>query len=203
LKPEYRGPESPEKPGNNDGVCDPGERCFVGSHVDTLEDSAGIQYLVANGETSSPCEVALSTYQLSTGRNLLKQVELGGGRKKVLTLWRCGRGWVDEHVGCAKAAPYCVISTQSEARRPDDLSEPVATPHAGEIIVMRENGLEIRRLALTRTVFFTNAGGGNYWAAPRAAISGDGSLVISDSNFGQRGKPRVTLIETGFGPKPN
>jgi hypothetical protein len=141
--------------------------------------------------------------RLNTGGNLLKQVELGGGRKKVLTLWRCGWGWVDEHVGCAKAAPYCVISTQSEERRPDDMSQPVATPHAGEIIVMRENGLEIRRLALTRTVFFTGAGSGNYWAAPRAAISGDGSLVISDSNFGQRGKPRVTLIETGFGPKPN
>jgi hypothetical protein len=27
--------------------------------------------------------------------------------------------------------------------------------------------------------------------------------VTSDSNFGQGGKPRVTLIETGFGPKPN
>jgi hypothetical protein len=203
LKPEFRGPESPEKPGNNDGVCDPGERCFVGSHLDTLEDSAGIQYLVANGETSSPCEVALSTYQLNTGPNLLKQVELGGGRKKVLTLWRCGRGWVDEHVGCAKSAPYCVISTQSVERRTDDMSEPVPTPHAGEIILMRENGLEIRRLALTRTVFYAGAGSGNYWAAPRAAISNDGSLVVSDSNFGQLGKPRVTLIETGYGPKPN
>jgi len=202
LKLEYRGPESPERPGNNDGVCDPGERCYVGSHVDTLEDSAGIQYLVANGETSSPCEVALSTYRLNTGIDLLKQVELGGGRKKVLTLWRCGRGWVDEHVGCAKSAPYCVISTQSEARRPDDMSEYVPTPHAGEIIVMRENGLEIRRIALTHTVFFTTAGSGNYWAAPRAAISNDGSLVTSDSNFGQIGKPRVTLIDTGFGVKP-
>jgi hypothetical protein len=171
--------------------------------LDTLEDSAGIQYLVENGETSAPCEFSLSTYQLNTGLNMLKQVELGGGRKKVLTLWRCGPGWVDEHVGCAKAAPYCVISTQSEARRPDDMSEYVPTPHAGEIIVMRENGLEIRRLALTRTVFFTNAGEGNYWAAPRAAISNDGSLVTADSNFGQRGRPRVTLIETGFGPKPN
>jgi hypothetical protein len=83
------------------------------------------------------------------------------------------------------------------------MSEPVATPHSGEIIVMRENGLEIRRLALTRTVFFTNAGEGNYWAAPRAAISSDGSLVASDSNFGRSGRPRVTLIETGFGPKPH
>ncbi len=203
LKLEYRGPESPDKPGNNDGVCDPGERCLVGSHLDTLEDSAGIQYLVTNGETSYPCEVSLATYQLNTGVNLLKQVELGGGRKKVLTLWRCGRGWVDEHIGCAKSAPYCVISTQAEARRPDDLSEYVPTPHAGELIVMRDNGLEIRRIALTRTVFFTNAGEGNYWAAPRAAMSNDGSTVAADSNFGQIGKPRVTLIDTGFGSKPH
>jgi hypothetical protein len=66
---------------------------------------------------------------------------------------------------------------------------------------MRDNGLEIRRLALSRTVFYTNAGDGNYWAAPRAAISNDGTVVASDSNFGEIGKPRVTLIETGFGPK--
>ena len=96
-----------------------------------------------------------------------------------------------------------MISTQAEARRPDDLSEYVPTPHAGELIVMRDNGLEIRRIALTRTVFFTNAGEGNYWAAPRAAMSNDGSTVVADSNFGQIGKPRVTLIETGFGSKPH
>lgn len=203
LKPEFRGPENPEKPGNHDGVCDPGDRCMVGSHIDTLEDSAGIQYLVENGETSTPCEVSLSTFQLNTGVNMVKQVELGGGKKKVLTLWRCGRGWVDEHVACAKAAPYCVISTQSEARRPDDVSSYVPTPHAGEIIVMRENGMEIRRLAMTHTALFTTAGDANYWAAPRAAISNDGSVVASESNFGQAGKPRVTLIETGYGPKPN
>ena len=102
LKLEYRGPEGVEKPGNNDGVCDPGELCLVGSHLDTLEDSAGIQYLVENDATNVPCEVSLSTFQLNTGLNLLKPVELGGGRKKVMTLWRCGPGWVDEHVGCAK-----------------------------------------------------------------------------------------------------
>ena len=47
---------------------------------------------------------------------------------------------------------------------------------------MRENGLEIRRLALTRTILF-NAGDGNYWAAPRAAISGDGCLVVIGLEF--------------------
>jgi hypothetical protein len=83
------------------------------------------------------------------------------------------------------------------------MSDPVPTPHAGEIMVMRENGLEIRRLALSHSVLFTDAGDGNYFATPRAAISNDGSVVTSDSNYGQRGRPRVTLIETGYGPKPN
>jgi hypothetical protein len=124
LKLEYRGPEDPGRGGNHNGVCDPGERCYVGSHLDTLEDSAGIQYLVESLETTIPCEVSLSTFQLNTGIDLLKQVELGGGRKKVMTMWRCGPGWVDQHIGCAKSAPYCVISTQSPARRPGDMSDP-------------------------------------------------------------------------------
>ena len=197
LKPEFRGPESPERPGNNNGVCDPGERCYFGSHVDTLEDSGGIQYLVEDRESGAPCEVAVNTFQLNTGVNMLKQVELGGGRKKVMTLWRCGRGWVDEHVGCAKSAPYCVISTQAEGRSREDVSEAVPTPHANELIVIRENGLEIRRLALTRTVYYNGAN--NYMAAPRAALSSDGSAVIMESNFGQFGKPRVVMVETGYG----
>jgi len=37
-----------------------------------------------------------------------------------MTLWRCGPGWVDEHVGCARTAPYCVISTQNVKRKPND-----------------------------------------------------------------------------------
>ena len=200
LKPEYRGPEDIERGGNHNGVCDPGERCFVGSHVDTLEDSAGIQYLVMNAETLSPCEVSLSTYQLNKGIEMNKQVELGGGRKHIMTLWRCGPGWVDEHVGCARSAPYCVISTQNVTRRPNDPAPLVPTPHAGEIIVMRDNGAELRRLALSRSALFTDGGAGNYWSSPRAAISGDGSLVVSDSNFGVHvNGQRVTLIQTGYG----
>jgi hypothetical protein len=200
LKPEYRGPEDMERNGNRNGICDPGERCVVGSHVDTLEDAAGIQYLVMNAETIVPCEVSLSTYQLNKGTDLNRQVELGGGRKKVMSLWRCGPGWVDEHVGCAKAAPYCVISTESAPRRPGDQSPLVPTPHGGMIFLMRGNGDEVRPLALSRSVIFTDGGGDNYWAAPRSAISSDASLVVSDSNFGDR-QTRVTVIETGVGTK--
>jgi hypothetical protein len=197
LKPEFRGPENLEHNGNKDGRCDPFESCMVGSHLDTLEDAAGIQYLVENKATNTPCEVALSTFQLNRGIEMARQVELGGGRRRVMTLWRCGPGWVDEHIACAKSAPYCVISTQSEERRPGDLAQVKPTPHAGEIILMRGNGDEVRRIAMSRTVLFAGAGDRNYWAAPRASISSDGALVVSDTNFGDQAGPRVTLIETG------
>ncbi len=172
---------------------------MIGSHVDTLEDSGGTQYLVMNAETSSPCEVSLSTYQLNKGTEMNRQIELGGGRKRVMTLWRCGPGWVDEHIACARSSPYCVISTQNVPRAANDLSPFIPTPHAGEIIVMRENGVELRRLALSRSALFPGGGDQNYWSTPRAAISSDGSLVVSDSNFGVPANgQRVTLIETGY-----
>jgi hypothetical protein len=201
LKPEFRGPENVERGGNRDGKCDPGENCFVGSHIDTMEDSAGVQYIVGDFETSAPCEVAVDTYQLNKGLDLLKQAELGGGRRRVMTLWRCGPGWVDLHTGCAKAAPYCVISTQAPKRNPADTSPIVPTPHANEIIVMRENGVEIRRIALTRAIYYTDAGDLNYWVAARAALSNDGSLVVADTNFGVHGVSRSIMIETGYPSK--
>ena len=37
---------------------------------------------------------------------------------------------------------------------------------------MRENGMELRRLALSRSALFPGAGEANYWSTPRAAISG-------------------------------
>jgi hypothetical protein len=196
LKPEFRGPENLERNGNKDGRCDPGERCLVGSHLDTLEDAQGIQYLVENQETSTPCEVSLNTLQISKGMAMTLPVEAGGGRRRVMTMWRCGPGWVDEHIACAKAAPYCVISTQSEMRPPGDLSQPRATPHAGELILLRGAGEEVRRIAMTRTTLFINAGD-KYWEAPRASIASDASLIVSDTNFGEVGNPRVILVETG------
>jgi len=203
LDLEFRGPEDPQSNGNHDGVCDPGEKCMNPSHADTLEDSAGLQYLVFDSFTETPCEVATATYQLNKGMNILQPVELGGGRRKVMSLWRCpfptSNGGTDDHVGCAKKAPYCVISSVAPYRSVSD--PPLRFPHATEIIVMRENGLEVRRLAETRSVRFKEEGDEAYWAEPRAAISNDGSLVVADSNFGERSGVRVTLISTGY-PKP-
>ncbi len=172
---------------------------MVGSHLDTLEDSAGTQYLVMNEESISPCEYAVNTYQLNKGSAMNRQIEIGGGRKRVMTLWHCGPGWVDEHIGCARSAPYCVISTQNVPRDANDPAPFVPTPHAGQIFVMRENGVEIRPLALSHSLLFPGQGDPNYWSTPRAAISPDASLVVADSNFGVQNKgQRVILIETGY-----
>ncbi len=205
LDLEFWGPEAPDSNGNHDGVCDPGEKCMNPSHSDTFEDSSGTQYIVFDSFTENPCEVALATYQLNKGVNILQPVELGGGRRKVMSLWQCpfpnANKGTDEHIGCAKNAPFCVISTVSPYRNPSD--PPLRFPHATEIMVMRENGLEVRRLAESRSVRFWQDGfDGAYWAEPRAAISNDGSLVVSDSNFGEIAGVRVTLIATGFG-KPS
>jgi hypothetical protein len=200
LDLEFRGPEDPESNGNHDGICDVGEKCMAPSHSDTFEDSNGTQYLVFDHFTENPCEVSLGTYQLNKGSMILQPVELGGGKRTVMSLWKCPfpntKGGTDEHIGCAKYAAFCVISTISPFRTAAEL--PLRFPHATEVMVMRGNGLEVRRLAQTRSVRFPEDGDESYWSMPRAAISNDGSLVVADSNFGVRGGVRVTLIPTGY-----
>jgi hypothetical protein len=202
---EYRGPEDPEGRGNHDGVCDPGERCLATPHTDTLEDSAGIQYLVFNAQ-AAPCEFALATYRLNAGPKILLAAELGGGRKRIMAIDKCsGPGpWPkDDHIGCAKNAPYCAISLTYNANKSvDDRSPTVQTPHQAELFVMRDNGAEILRLATLRSMRFTQDGDEGYWTQPRACLANDASLVVADTNFGQQGKVRVILVETGIG-KPS
>ena len=146
------------------------------SHADTLEDSGGTQYIVFDSFTELPCEVSTATYQLNKGASLPQPVELGGGRRKVMSLYQCpfpsaNRG-PDEHIGCAKNAPFCVISTVAPYRHASD--PPLRYPHATEIMVMRENGLEVRRLAESRSVRFWEDGDSmSYFAEPRAAISNE------------------------------
>lgn len=195
---EFRGPEDLEGAGNHDGVCDPGERCMYPSHADTLEDSAGIQYLVYNSQTEFPCEVSVATYQINKGVKLMEPAVLGGGRTKVMTLWKCpfpNSPGPDEHVACAKKAPYCVISTVSPLRSAKDA--PLRFPHTTEILIFRENGLEVKRLAQTRSVPLREEAGENYWSQSHGSISNDASLIIFDSNFGVVKGQRVNVLETG------
>ena len=58
---------------------------------------------------------------------------------------------------------------------------------------------QIRRLAITRTIYYSTEDGTNfgYWAIARGSISQDASTVIYDSNFGEPTQMRVMLVETG------
>ena len=122
---------------------------------------------------------------------------LGGGRKKVATLWKCpfpNSPGPDEHVACAKKAPYCVISTVAPIRSAKDA--PLRFPHASEILMFHENGLEVRRLAQTRSAPLREEGNESYWSQPHGAISNDGSLIVFDSNFGIVNGHRINILQT-------
>ena len=201
---EHLGPEQPDWGGNGNRVCDPGERCLKGNHFDTFEDAAGTQYLLGALETRYPCEYAMYSLQLNRGLGLLTPIELGGGSKRLLTLFRCGGEdtWADWHAGCAKLTPYCVVSTtygnfQFQKTDPKPIKR---TPHLSEVFVIRGNGLEIRRLIQHRSIPLAGEEARSYWTTPRACISYDGAYVVADSNFGVPNAHRVLLVETGFGP---
>ena len=147
-----------------------------------MADSDGKQYLVEGKGSNDPCELDLVTLDLSKGANLWKPLSNGGGRKIGLNIAKCGAPWPDYHIGCAKSAPYCVLSTMTGRRNPADLTTPLpAVPHRDELIVMRGNALDFTRIAMTRSVQYSTD---SYWTQPRAALSNDGTLVVFDSNFG-------------------
>jgi hypothetical protein len=209
---EFRGPEFPQPDfqasasGNNNDVCEPNETCFGAYHSDTFEDSDGQQYMAFVADLDSPCQREIMTVQLNKGRLLLHSISSGGGRTDVMPMDLCGGGpielWLENHTGCARKSPYCVISTNyTSTRNPADLTTPInRTTHLSELMVMRGNGLEIRRVAQTRGIQFSND---SYWSVAKASISSDGGKVLWDSNFGypNRGET-VAMAYTGYGSTP-
>lgn len=199
---EYRGPEIPagimggdSGKHNYDGVCDPGEGCFANPHADVFQDN-GRQYIfVDSGQDAPTCEDDLVSLQISKGINMFAPVDQGGGRKIFFTLFKCGVTWANAHFDCAKSTnAFCVISTDLQATALPNQIRDGKTPFEDEIIVIRGNGLEVRRVAEHRSVRT------QYWDTPRASISNDGSLVLWDSNFGNPAEHRVVVAETGFAP---
>jgi len=203
---EFKGPELLGGNGNHDGICDPGETCLGSPHGDTFEDSQGTQFLMAPLEFSVPCGFFLVSYQINKGAQLGNPVELGGGLRVIMQLYRCGAGdnWADLHVGCARNAPLCAISTTYGGlgfqRTDNDTTPIVRSPHLSEIFVVRDNGVEVKRLVEHRSVPFKSEGANSYWTTPRACMSMDGSFIVADSNFGVPNAHRVVVIETGLGP---
>lgn len=200
----YRGGELLTSQGNRDGICDPGEPCLGSPHADTMEDAAGNQYLVTAEESIVPCEFDIVAYQLNKEDRPGLLVELGGGLRRVMRLYRCGGKdlWADIHLGCAKLSPQCVISigyNHFAYQYPINSTTPIAhTPHVGEVLVIK-NLTEVRRLFMHRSMALSTEPDQSYWTTPRACLSPDGSYVMADSNFGEPNRHRVVVAETGTG----
>lgn len=203
LSFEYLAPERLDGSGDGDGVCEPNETCYKGEHADTLEDAQGSQFLVGEMEVNAPCSFGIQSFRLSRP-NLLTAEEAGGGARRLLTLQLCGGQdpWVDWHLSCAKHAPHCAVSTTyggfGAARDPADRTPVKRTAHLSEILVIRDHGREVRRLAQHRSMPFKNEDANGYWSTPRASISYDGAYVVFDSNFGEPNRQRVAAVETGI-----
>ncbi len=204
LEFENYGPETAIGRGDRDGVCEPGDQCIGSLHLDTFEDSNGLQHFITSVESFAVCGFSLYSFQLNRGPAIGAPVELGGGAKKMLQMYRCGGmdRWNDMHIGCAKASPHCVVATTNAGfnRQLGPNESPQRTAHVSEIFVIRDNGAEIRRLAQHRSVPLQGEPANSYWSTPRACMSPDGAWVLADSNFGQVEQIRVILVETGFGP---
>jgi hypothetical protein len=178
--------------GNNDGICDPNESCITTPHSDVMEDFDGQQYLVYLSGTNSPCQANFSTLQLNKGLDMLMSSLIGGGRKDAALAFKCGLTWSSYHVGCAKSAPYCVWSIDSPAANLPTQMRNGTEPYFGEVIIMRGNGVEFRRIAMHRSVLW------GFWDQPRACISNDGRYALWDTNFGRADARWVVMAYTGY-----
>ena len=103
---------------NPDNGCVPSAgRCLSQAHDDTVEDANGIQYLVQAPYYESPNAIGLVAFQLNTGKLMTLPIELGGGMH-LIYWYQPGSGvsmLTMNHVGCARNAPYCVLTTGKAA----------------------------------------------------------------------------------------
>jgi hypothetical protein len=146
----------------------------------------------------------------ATGGLMAKQAsEATGGGLTVGWLVREGGGvdnFLDQHVGCAKAAPYCVLSAEDTVDgtviSPTATTFPGRNARQGTIAVIRGVSQEVRQIAYSRSPRFSNDA---YWAYPRACLSNDGSYVLFDSNLGYpngSSNENVLTVFTGYGSHP-
>jgi hypothetical protein len=195
LRVVGRGPEL--SGGNGDGVCDAGEHCLSSRHGDVFQSSDGQQWYMTALDTVNPTARNLVSLRLSSAAIGLRE-ELGGGLRKIMTLFPGGTQWLDLHVGCAKYAPTCVVSMQTNIP-----VQPAAAlnivPNGGQLFAVRNNN-EVRQLGFHRSVQIIGESAGSYWSRARACISGDARYVLFTSNFGRMNQQRPVLLEMGIWP---
>jgi hypothetical protein len=195
LRVVGRGPELTG--GNGDGVCDVGEHCLSSRHGDVFESSDGQQWYMTALDTVNPTARNLVSLRLNSSAIGLR-AELGGGLRKIMTLFPAGSQWLDLHVGCAKYAPTCVVSMQSNI--PVQPSAVVTIPpYGGQVFAVRNNN-EVRQLGYHRSIQILGEAAGSYWSRARACMSGDARYVLFTSNFGKMDTPRPVLLDVGVWP---
>ena len=133
---------------------------------------------------------------------MLDPVASGGGLTSIMVSNYCGANdsLIAGHVDCAKHNPYCVFSKNYADYIALDPANPTGSPiprfpHESEVFVVRGLGLEVRRLAQTHSIRFTNY---MYWSTARAGISADGKFVLWDSNFYNSNQEQSVITTTGW-----
>jgi hypothetical protein len=159
-----------------------------GAHADRGRDLNGDEILLV---------LAAPDLQLPPGCETsgIEKVRLSDGKKTCLM----GLNWdVGGHISANSNGknPWALVSLTDErngtaranAALPPDWQK-LWKPYYNELILLRLDGSEIRRIAHHRSRALDN-----YWHTPRAAISRDGRYVIFDSNFGTAPLPNYTDV---------
>ena len=94
------------------------------------------------------------------------------------------------HVSINNAAGWVLVSFE-DARIPGTSNDPATLPsdwegmwrkYENELILIKLDGSQVRRLAHHRSRTIIN-GAGSSWTTPRAALSGDAKFLLFDSNY--------------------
>ena len=160
--------------GNKDGICDPGENCLSTPHADTFADGGKQYLLLTMGFDAPSCEADLVSLDISKGAKMLLPVEAGGGRKNIMTQYACGLTLSCRHL-ISGVRPFRSGALRDLDPDPRSRAFPLnqlrrngTEPFHSEVMVMRGNGAEIRRLAIRSQAACAQW---QYWDQPRACAS--------------------------------
>lgn len=135
----------------------------VGGHMDVTRDSNGEEVLImTNSADPEPkCDNAIVKIRLSDGQQTC-----------LLSLdWSLA-----VHVSAPDESGWCFVETYAPA---DPLTTPGWTRYTNEILQVKLDGSEVRRLAHHRSRPFNS-----YNYQPHVSVSHDGTVLVYNSNFG-------------------
>jgi hypothetical protein len=135
----------------------------VGGHMDVTRDINGDEVLVLtnSADPAATCDNAIVKVRLSDGQ-----------RTCLLSLdWSLA-----VHISAPDGNGWCFVETYAPG---DPLSQPGWTTYTGEILQVKLDGSQVRRIAHHRSRPFNS-----YNYQPHVAVSRDGTRLVYSSNFG-------------------